>query len=615
MGNKVINYVIGAKDATGNAIKSALGRLRSFASSVGSNLMNIKAGLDMAIGVARSFARVFAAAIGEAFRFEKAVSDFKVLLGSIDRAKEHIADLRKFASSTPLTFGDLSQASKLLLSFGASVEEVMPSLKMIGDISMGDQQKFQGLALVFAQVKSAGKLMGQDLLQMINQGFNPLTVIAQQTGESVSDLKDMMAEGAISFEMVAEAMRVATSEGGLFHNAMAESSKTGEGLISTLKDKWTDAVREFGDAFSGAAKGGIHVLIDKLTELTEDGSINLWAEKAVAAFNDIKEAASAVGSALKWVYEKSGMSDIVAIGKGTIQSAGYAVTRAAAGIASGEGVLDALSAANREGGEVFAKNVVQGHWIGKMAEKGWLHSAYKLAADDNKRDAEYEAQQEEQVRKRARAKRAERDKTNDKPNDKPTGGKSIREMLDEQMAEATARKADEEAQKLAEKKALAEERYAEQLAREEERARIEIEKAIARERERLQRELLDEYRKGLVDAQAAEADAQRHLDEAERKEQQAWGWYRDRDSWKAQLKEERDEAAAQKQFDKDFAKLKDRHRDWRTAKLGDDDELIKRVALAREEKANAQEYARMTAESTQRAADALAAIQAEMEGV
>ena len=126
--------------------------------------------------------------------------------------------------------------------------------------------------------------------------------------------------------------------------------------------------------------------------------------------------------------------------------------------------------------------------------------------------------------------------------------------------------------------------------------------------------MLDEYRNGLVDAQAAEADAQRHLDEAERKEQQAWGWYRDRDSWKAQLKEERDEAAAQKQFDKDFAKLKDRHRDWRTAKLGDDDELIKRVALAREEKANAQEYARMTAESTQRAADALAAIQAEMEG-
>ena len=615
MGNKVINYIIGAKDATGNAIKSALGRLRSFASSVGSNLMNIKAGLDMAIGVARSFARLFATAIGEAFRFEKAVSDFKVLLGSIDRAKEHIADLRRFASSTPLTFGDLSQASKLLLSFGASVEEVMPSLKMIGDISMGDQQKFQGLALVFAQVKSAGKLMGQDLLQMINQGFNPLTVIAQQTGESVSDLKDMMAEGAISFEMVAEAMRVATSEGGLFHNAMAESSKTGEGLISTLKDKWTDAVREFGDAFSGASKGGIQLLIDKLTKLTNDGTIAKWAagiadtiDAVCKKFREFHEWLTKTGDKVasdKFDRTRNGGKDGFWISVANVPAALIASTAGGlSGMLSGDGYM--------AGYEATAANLGFGNWADKNARDldrrmGW--------GGVDIRDAWDEADRERRDEQRAKYGKGDDKPDDGKPNDKPTGGKSIREMLDEQRAEASARKADEEAQKLAEKKALAEKKYAEQLAREEERARIEIEKAIARERERLQRELLDEYRKGLVDAQAAEADAQRHLDEAERKEQQAWGWYRDRDSWKAQLKEERDEAAAQKQFDKDFAKLKDRHRDWRTAKLGDDDELIKRVALAREEKANAQEYARMTAESTQRAADALAAIQAEMEGV
>lgn len=610
--NKVLEFIIGAKDRTGNAIKSALGRIRSFAQSVGTNLMNIKAGLDMASGVVRSFARVFAAAIGEAFRFEKAVSDFKVLLGSIDSAKEHIADLRRFASSTPLTFGDLSQASKLLLSFGASVGEVMPSLKMLGDISMGNRQKFQGLALVFAQVKSAGKLMGQDLLQMINQGFNPLTVIAQQTGESVSDLKDMMAEGAISFEMVAEAMRVATSEGGLFHNAMAEASKTGEGLVSTLQDKWTDAVREFGDAFSGAAKGGIQGLIDKLTELTEDGTIAKWAAGIADTIDAVCEKFREFHEWLTKTGDKAASDKFDRARNGgkdgfwtSVANAPVALVAATAGGLSGMLSGDGYMA----GYEATAAKLGFGSWADKNARDldrrmGW--------GGVDIRDAWDEADRERRDEQRAKYGKGDDKPDGDKPNDKPTGGKSLREMLDEQRAEEAARKADEEAQRLAEKTALAEERYAEQLAREEERARIEIEKAIARERERLQRESLDEYRKGLVDAQSAEADAQRRLDEAERKEQQAWGWYRDRDSWKAHLEEERADAEAQKQFEKDFQHLK-RFRDWRTTdRLSDEDELIRRVALAREEKAAAEEYAKTTAEATQRAADALEKIQNEI---
>ena len=184
--NKILEYVISAKDKTGAAVSSALARVKSFASSVAQNLANVKAGFDMLAGFARSFSSAFAVAIKEAFKFEKATADFKVLLDSADAARDHIARLRQFASATPLTFDDLSRASKLLLSFGANVKDVMPYLKTLGDISMGNTQKFQGLALVFAQVQSAGKLMGQDLLQMVNQGFNPLTVIAQETGKSVA---------------------------------------------------------------------------------------------------------------------------------------------------------------------------------------------------------------------------------------------------------------------------------------------------------------------------------------------------------------------------------------------------------------------------------------------
>ena len=77
------------------------------------------------------------------------------------------------AAKTPFEMGDLASASQTLLSFGDDANKVQGHLKMLGDISLGNKEKFNGLALVFGQVQSQGKLMGQDHLQMINAGFNP----------------------------------------------------------------------------------------------------------------------------------------------------------------------------------------------------------------------------------------------------------------------------------------------------------------------------------------------------------------------------------------------------------------------------------------------------------
>lgn len=561
--NKVIEYIIGAKDATGNAIKSALGRIRSFASGVMGQLANVKAGFDMAAGVVRKFAGIFGSAIKEAFKFEKAHSDFTGLLNSVDKAKEHISDLRQFASSTPLTFGDLSQASKLLLSFGMNVEDVMPSMKMLGDIAMGDAQKFQGLSLVFAQVKSAGKLMGQDLLQMINQGFNPLTVIAQQTGKSVAELKDMMAEGAISFDMVAEAMRVATSEGGLFNNAMANASKTGEGLMSTLQDKWTDVVRTFGEAFADTAKGGLQMLIEKLTQLVEDGTVDVWANNVASAMERVVEGAKVAMKAIEpltYVWKAI---------KGGYESSAQAIGNLAGTVAGGGSISDAV------------KNT----WSG--FKQGWV-DAFDLDGQ--------EAENEANLRKDAVRKRAEANKSKSVSQEQKQQAKSLAEMMVD--AESKAR----------EKEQKKREKEAKKQAKAEERARIEAERAIAKEREKLQKKNAEQLRKDLSDAKSMLADAKANSE-------QAWGWYRDKNSWKAQISEERENRRAEARFQNELNTLSIMRPDWRTAtNLSDSQEIVRRVALAREQENAAAEYEKVTAEATKRSADALEKMQTIFEG-
>ena len=179
-------------------------------------------------------------------QMETYTSNFKVMLGDMQKATNKVQELKEFAAKTPFEMSDLANATQTLLAFGVESEKTSGIMQMLGDVSLGNSEKFQSLALVFGQVSSQGKLMGQDLLQMINAGFNPLQVISERTGESVASLKDKMSKGQIGIEEVTQAFKWATEEGGKFFNGMQEGSKTLEGRISTLKD---NVVALLGEVF------------------------------------------------------------------------------------------------------------------------------------------------------------------------------------------------------------------------------------------------------------------------------------------------------------------------------------------------------------------------------
>jgi tape measure domain-containing protein len=115
-----------------------------------------------------------------------------LLKGDVEKAKALYAQLSDYGVKTPYDKAGLIEAQKTMMSFGLSSEFAFGKLKNIGDIAMGDAQKMKSLSLAFAQATSAGKLQGQDLMQMINAGFNPLQVISERTGESMASLKERM---------------------------------------------------------------------------------------------------------------------------------------------------------------------------------------------------------------------------------------------------------------------------------------------------------------------------------------------------------------------------------------------------------------------------------------
>lgn len=275
--------------------------------------------------------QVATAAIKYNAQMEAYQTNFSVMLGDEAKGVEYVAQLREKAAKTPFGMEDLASAAQTMLSFGMDAENANTAMDRLGDIALGNKDKFQSLSLAFSQISAAGKLTGEDLLQMVNAGFNPLNTLAEKTGVSLGDLKDVMSggkgsaafrkqmkdaqnevkklgsgasegakllaqigqEGMISAEMVGKAMEIETSPGGRFYDGMENASKTLEGQFSTLKDNSMQLVGNIfspiSDALSGVILPAANGVIDALNGLFEDKSFVVEAKAEVeTAKNDLQ---------------------------------------------------------------------------------------------------------------------------------------------------------------------------------------------------------------------------------------------------------------------------------------------------------------------------------------
>ena len=159
---------------------------------------------------------------------------FTTLVGSEEKAAGVLKQINEFAAKTPYSNLDLVDNAKTMLNFGVEADKVNGYLRQLGDIAAGDKNKLGSLSLVFGQVASAGKMSGQDLLQFINAGFNPLKELEKMTGKTYTEFQDMMSKGQIGFDALAAAINHATSEGGAFAGMSDKLSQTVSGKFSTL---------------------------------------------------------------------------------------------------------------------------------------------------------------------------------------------------------------------------------------------------------------------------------------------------------------------------------------------------------------------------------------------
>ncbi len=127
-------------------------------------------------------------------------------------------------------------------------ENVVGVLKRLGDVSGGDQERLERLALAFGQISAKGHLAGQELNQLIEGGINVLAEVSRTTGRSMEDLYKAMEKGEISVAMVDNAFKTATSSGGRFAGALDRQGQTIKGVFGQLRDAAQQAAVSLGNA-------------------------------------------------------------------------------------------------------------------------------------------------------------------------------------------------------------------------------------------------------------------------------------------------------------------------------------------------------------------------------
>lgn len=240
------------------------------------------------IGLFGAFRVAMAAASGVqlATDIEQTRIAFETMIGSTQKANKLIGDMFEFAKRTPFRFEGVKDAAQTLLAVGIPLDDILPLMEDLGDVSAGTGKNFRELAIVFGQVRSKGRLMAQEILQFTEANIPIMDVLSRTLGRTEREILKMTEQGKISFAQVEEALRSLSREGGRFNNLMARQSQTVGGLWSTLQDEVSFTLLTIFEALAPMTKEFIRFGLDATQAIHKavlgmSGSINRFAINTV----------------------------------------------------------------------------------------------------------------------------------------------------------------------------------------------------------------------------------------------------------------------------------------------------------------------------------------------
>lgn len=290
-------------EATKRQVNTMARHLKSTFSDASKSMTNgwadFAAAGKMAIGAVTRAWGIFKTAISSAFHFETQTNQFKALIGNIDEAKAHMADLKALGDTPPFSLDEFAKASRELMVMSDGILGYKKSLELIGDAAAATGRPLETVSHAVGRLYAAirdGQPVARAAMELKNMGILAPSV--------VQELDDMQAAG----KSVAAIWETVEQSLARYNGAMAETEKTGEGLMAAISTRWDNIVRSFGMAFQDTTKDGARELSEALKELEESGTIERWASAAGSALAGLTKSIQWVTNGISAIYNhlKSG---------------------------------------------------------------------------------------------------------------------------------------------------------------------------------------------------------------------------------------------------------------------------------------------------------------------
>ena len=188
---------------------------------------------------------------------QNANAALKTMLGSQKAVNEQMEKLGKLAQNSPFSKATFISAQQQLIAFGVEVEKVIPLLDAMQNAvaaSGGGSQQLADLAFVVAQIKAAGKITGQDLIQLGQRGINAAEIIGKAFGKSSAEVKAMISKNQIDADQAIDALTKGMME--KFGGATDAIKKQWSGAADRIKAANRDIGADLGKMFIDPTGGG-----------------------------------------------------------------------------------------------------------------------------------------------------------------------------------------------------------------------------------------------------------------------------------------------------------------------------------------------------------------------
>lgn len=228
---------------------------------------------------------------------------FTTMLGSAEAALDMMDELADFAAHTPFELSGLQTATRQLLAYGFTAEDVIPMLTAVGDATAAlgtGQQGIESVTRALGQMQTRGKVSAEEMLQLTEAGIPAWEYLARAIGTDTAGAMEAVSDGAVSASEGIAALTKGMEQD--FGGMMEEQSKTVAGLFSNLSDaieqplmklRESDAYERFADSLEDVVDSA-GPFVESLLPHMEDGldavsGVLDSATDAMDAFADMGE--------------------------------------------------------------------------------------------------------------------------------------------------------------------------------------------------------------------------------------------------------------------------------------------------------------------------------------